>query len=80
MAQGGPMCFFFSFMPATCFLVVGYFVLFSSMKAEGVVKKFGQVLAVWLFVIATIIPVAGAYITISDMCPLEQIFEVVQTK
>ncbi len=72
------MCFFFSFMPATCFLVIGYFVLFSSTKAEGGVKKFGQVLAVWLFVIATFIPVAGAYITISDLCPIEQLFEAVQ--
>ncbi len=73
------MCFFFSFMPATCFLVIGYFVLFSSTKAEGGVKKFGQVLAIWLFIITTFIPVAGVYITISGLCPLEQIFEAVQT-
>ena len=73
------MCFFFSFMPATCFLVIGYFVLFSSTKAEGGVKKFGQVLAVWLFVIATFIPVAGAYLTISDLCPIEQLFEALRS-
>ena len=72
------MCFFFSFMPATCFLAIGYIVLFTSTKAEGLGKIFGQVLAIWIFIIATFIPVAGAYITISDLCPIEQIFETVQ--
>ena len=56
----------------------GYFVLFSSTRAEGVVKKFGQVLAIWLFVIATFILVAGAYITISELCPMEQVFKAFQ--
>jgi hypothetical protein len=29
------MCFFFSFMPATFWLVVGYFVLYSATKARS---------------------------------------------
>ncbi len=69
------MCFIFSFMPATFWLVVGYFVLFSSTKAEGRVKTFGQLLAIWLFIIAAFFPIAGAYVTLADLCPLEEIME-----
>jgi len=29
------MCFIFSFVPATFWAIIGYFVLFSSTKAEG---------------------------------------------
>ncbi len=65
------MCFFFSFIPATFWLVIGYFVLFSSTKAEGAVQKFGQVLAIWVFVIAVFFPVVGAYVTIAGLCPIE---------
>ena len=69
------MCFFVSFVPATFWLVVGYFVLFSSTKAEGGVKTFGKVLAVWIFIITAFIPIAGAYVAFSDLCPLEEIME-----
>ena len=43
------MCFFLSFIPATAWVVIGYFVLFSSTKAEGGVQKQGQILAIWIF-------------------------------
>ena len=69
------MCFFFSFMPATFWAVVGYFVLFSSTKAEGGVKTFGRVLAVWTFIIAGFIVLAGAYVTISGICPIEMMMQ-----
>ena len=62
------MCFFISFMPATFWLVVGYFILFSSTKAEGRVKSFGQGLAIWAFIIAGFILLAGAYVTSTGMC------------
>jgi hypothetical protein len=62
------MCFFFSFMPATFWAVIGYFVLFSSTKAEGGVRTLGRVLAIWAFVIAGFIVLAGAYVTLSGMC------------
>ena len=65
------MCFFFSFVPATFWAIVGYFVLFSSRKAEGNVKTLGQVLAVWTFVLAVMIPIIGAYVTIAGMCPID---------
>jgi len=65
------MCFFFSFVPATLWVVVGYFVLFSSTKIEGGVRTFGRILAVWVFIIAAFIPLMGAYLTFSGLCPLE---------
>lgn len=40
------MCFFFSLSPATIWVVLGYFVLFSSYKTQGAIQTFGQVLAV----------------------------------
>ncbi len=63
-------CFFFSFIPATVFLVIGYFVLFSSSRAEGTIQKFGKILAIWVFVIALFFPIGGAYVTISGFCPM----------
>ena len=69
------MCFFFSFMPATFWAVVGYFVLFSSSKADGGVRTFGRVLAIWIFVIAAFIPIAGAYVTLAGLCPFEEMLK-----
>ena len=66
------MCFIFSFIPATIFLVIGYFVLFSSSKAEGNIKKFGQTLAIWVFIVALFFPICGAYVTFSGLCPMQK--------
>lgn len=64
------MCLIFSFIPATIFLIIGYFVLFSSSKAEGNIQKFGQILAIWVFVVALLFPICGAYATVSGLCPM----------
>ncbi len=72
------MCFFFSLMPATFGLVVGYFVLFSSTKAEGGVKIFGIVLATWIFIITAFIPIAGAYLAFSELCHMEGMMQNMQ--
>jgi hypothetical protein len=66
------MCFVFSLIPATVLVTVGYFVLFSSSKAEGGVRRFGRILAIWIFVIALFPPIAGAVATISGQCPMER--------
>ncbi len=63
------MCFFFSLIPATFWAIVGYFVLFSSSKAVNGIRIFGQVLAIWIFVIAAVIPLAAAYATFAGLCP-----------
>ena len=64
------MCFFFSFVPATFWLVIGYFVLFSSTRVDGSVKSFARGLATWIFILSGLILLAGAYITLSGCCPL----------
>lgn len=57
------MYFFFSLIPATLAVVLGYFILFSSTKAQGGVKTLGQLLAVWVLILAASLPLAGAYAT-----------------
>lgn len=57
------MYFFVSLIPATLVVVLGYFILFSSSKAQGAVKTFGQGLAVWVLILAALFPLAGAYAT-----------------
>lgn len=68
------MCFFFSLIPATFWLVVGYFVLFSSAKVDGGMRTFGRAVAIWLFVIAAVIPVIGAYVALAGLCPIGDMF------
>jgi hypothetical protein len=35
------MCFFFSLLPATVWLVIGFFILFAATRVEGVSKCLG---------------------------------------
>ena len=74
------MCFFFSLIPATWFVVVGFFVLFAASKAEGGVKAFGQILAIWIFLLALFPLIAGAYVTWSGQCPAQQMMEQMQKR
>ena len=67
------MCFLISFMPATFWAIVGYFILFSSTKAEGRVKTLGQILGVWALVISGFIILAGAYVSIAGLCPMHML-------
>jgi hypothetical protein len=59
------MWFFVSLIPATIWVVLGYFVLFSSTKSQGAVQKFGQILATWVFLVAALLPLIGAYAILS---------------
>jgi hypothetical protein len=65
------MYLFFSLLPATLVVVLGYFILFSSTKTQGAVKTFGQILAIWLFILAAVFPVAGAYATYAGFPSLD---------
>ncbi len=69
------MCFFISFLPATFWAVIGYFVLFSSTRAEGRVQTLGRWLAIWIFFIAVLIPLAAAYITLAGFCPVSAMMQ-----
>jgi len=64
------MCFIFSLIPATFWVTVGYFVLYSSTKTDGAVRKFGQILAIWIFIVALFFPICGAYTSLSGKCPI----------
>ena len=64
------MCFFFSLVPATFWLVIGYLVLYLSTRFDGAAKTFGRGLAVWVFIISGLIVLMGAYVTTSGLCPM----------
>jgi hypothetical protein len=49
----------FSLIPATAFLVIGYFVLYASARTEGALKPFGRYLAIWLFILAGLVVLGG---------------------
>jgi len=53
------MLFVISLLPATIFVVIGYFVIFSSTKGEGGVKRFGQFLGAWLLFLAGVTVLGG---------------------
>lgn len=72
---GACYVFFASLIPATFLLVLGYFVLFASARAEGGIRTFGRILAVWIFLIALLPPIGGAVVTVSGGCPMQKIFE-----
>ncbi len=69
------MCFLFSLFPATMLTVLGYIVLYCSTKADGAVKIFGKILAIWVFVLAAFPPIMGAYVTIAGICPINGIMQ-----
>ncbi len=69
------MCFFASLIPATFFLILGYFVLFASARSEGGIRTFGRILAVWIFVIAAVFPIAGAVVALYWDCPMQKMME-----
>jgi ABC-type transporter lipoprotein component MlaA len=69
------MCFLCSLIPATVFGVLGYFVLFASAGVAGTMQTFGQVLAIWVFIVALCFPICGAYVTLSGMCPMEKMMQ-----
>ena len=66
------MCFAISLFPATVLTVLGYIVLFCSSKASGGIAAFGKVLAVWVFVLAAVPPLVGAYVSIAGLCPIDR--------
>jgi hypothetical protein len=61
------MYFYFSLVPATLVVVLGYFVLFSSTRTQGAIRIFGQILAILVFVLAAALPAAGAYATYAGL-------------
>lgn len=69
------MVFIFSLLPATLLAILGYIVLYCATRSEGGVGLFGRVLAVWVFLLALLFPLAGAYLSIAGFPPLERHFQ-----
>jgi hypothetical protein len=46
------MLFIISLLPATIFVVVAYFILYTAVRAEGGIKRFGQYLGIWVLLFA----------------------------
>ena len=65
------MYFLFSLIPATFIVVLGYFIIFSAAKTDGAVKTLGQILAIWVFVLAAFLPLAGGYATYAGIPSIE---------
>jgi len=61
------MYFFLALIPATLAAVLAYIVLVLSARTQGAVKAFGRILAAWVFVLAAILPAAGAYATLAGL-------------
>jgi len=69
------MCFIFSLFPATFLTVVGFFILFASSKSDGNIKIFGLILAIWIFIVALLFPIGGAFVTLSGQCPMIEMMQ-----
>ncbi len=69
------MCSVFSLIPATILVTIAYFVLFSSSKVEGPIRRFGQVLTIWLLIVALFYPILGTYLTLSGKCPIDRLMQ-----
>jgi hypothetical protein len=69
------MCFVFSLFPATFWAVVGFLVLLGASHADGGVRTFGRVLGVWVCILAALIPLAGIYISVAGLCPMDAMME-----
>ena len=65
-----PMCFFMSLIPATILAAIGYVVLYCSGRAEGGIRGFGRVLAIWIFIVALFPLIGGAFVTLTNQCPI----------
>lgn len=71
------MCFLFSFLPATFWATIGYFVLFASTRTEDGLAKFGRILAIWIFIVALFFPICGAYASLSGNCPIDKFLNLI---
>jgi hypothetical protein len=69
------MLLLFSLIPATTLLVVGFFVLFTSNRAEGALRLFGQFLASWLLFLAGVLVLGGLLASIVGWNPISGLMD-----
>ncbi len=70
------MCLVISFIPATIFTTIGYFVLLTAgIQNNQGINLFGLILAIAFFVIAFVFITCGLYMTVTKKCPMEKFFK-----
>lgn len=70
------MCLVLSFIPATIFTTIGYFVLMTAgVQNNQGINLFGLILAIALFVIAFVFITCGFYMTVTKKCPMGKFFK-----
>ena len=55
------MIYFLALIPATMFMVAGYFVAYLSLRSEGTFKTFGRYLSFWAFTLAGLVILAAIF-------------------
>jgi heme/copper-type cytochrome/quinol oxidase subunit 2 len=68
------MCLLFSFVPASVFMMLSYFVWYAAGTAQGNRQQFGNYLAIWLLIVAVAFIACGAYVTFTGVCPMDRMF------
>ena len=63
------MYFIVSLLPTTLFVILGYVVWYCASRSEGGMSTFGKVLAIWVFILALLFPLSGAYFSIAGFSP-----------
>lgn len=69
------MALVISLLPFTIFAVLGYVVLYCAIRSESGVQAFGKILSAWLFILALLFPLSGAYLSITGFSPFEEHFQ-----
>ena len=69
------MFFYFSIIPATVWVIIGFFLLLASIKAKGGLRTLGRVLAIWSFVIAALFPLSHAFDNFLWQSPMGVVME-----
>ncbi len=68
------MCLLFSFVPASVFTTLSYFVWYAAGTAKSNRQQLGNYLALWLLIVALGFIACGAYVTFTGVCPMDRMF------
>lgn len=70
------MLFLISLLPATIFVVLGYFVVFASTRSEGGFRRFGQYLGGWIILLGGVTVLGGVLgSTVGIQGPLSRLMD-----
>ena len=70
------MCLLCSFIPASIFTTIGYFVMLTAgIQNNQGMNLFGSILAIVLFIVALGFITCGLYMTVTRQCPMGKVME-----